>query len=254
MPESTPRGRARQTRRRADELRPAVPPDTLPRVIELTGIARTLPGPPPRPLFSGLDLEVARGEIVAILGESGSGKSTLLNLIAGLDVPDAGEVAVDGVALSSQGDDARTRFRRERLGFVFQAFHVLPYLDVAHNVALPLALNGVRDAVRDPRVATLLAAVGLAGRASSLPRELSGGELQRVAIARALVHAPAVVLADEPTGNLDPRTAASVVALLADTIRSRGATGVIVTHSHAAAAIADRALLLGSEGLVPVRP
>ena len=222
-------------------------------MIELTGIARSWPGPPPRPLFSGLDLRVARGEIVAILGESGSGKSTLLNLIAGLDLPDAGEVEVDGVVLSSRDDDARTRFRRERLGFVFQAFHVLPYLDVAHNVALPLALNGVRDAVRDPRVATLLAAVGLAGRASSLPRELSGGELQRVAIARALVHAPAVVLADEPTGNLDPRTAASVVALLAGTIRSRGATGVIVTHSHAAAAIADRALELRPEGLVPVR-
>ena len=222
-------------------------------MIELTGIARSWPGPPPRPLFSGLDLRVARGEIVAILGESGSGKSTLLNLIAGLDFPDAGEVEVDGVVLSSRDDDARTRFRRERLGFVFQAFHVLPYLDVAHNVALPLALNGVRDAVRDARVATLLAAVGLAGRASSRPRELSGGELQRVAIARALVHAPAVVLADEPTGNLDPRTAASVVALLAGTMRSRGATGVIVTHSHAAAAIADRALELRPEGLVPVR-
>ena len=223
-------------------------------MIELTGIARSWPGPPPRPLFSGLDLRVARGEIVAILGESGSGKSTLLNLIAGLDLPDAGAVEVDGVVLSSRDDDARTRFRRERLGFVFQAFHVLPYLDVAHNVALPLALNGVRDAARDPRVATLLAAVGLAGRASSRPRELSGGELQRVAIARALVHAPAVVLADEPTGNLDPRTAASVVALLAGTMRSHGATGVIVTHSRAAAAVADRELELRPEGLVPLRP
>ncbi len=223
-------------------------------MIELTGIARSWPGPPPRPLFSGLDLKVARGEIVAILGESGSGKSTLLNLIAGLDLPDAGEVEVDGIVLSSRDDDARTRFRRERLGFVFQAFHVLPYLDVAHNVALPLALNGVRDAARDPRVAALLAAVGLAGRVSSLPRELSGGELQRVAIARALVHAPAVVLADEPTGNLDPRTAASVVALLAGSMRSHGATGVIVTHSHAAAAIADRVLELRPEGLVSLRP
>ena len=220
-------------------------------MIELTRLARTWPGPPPRPLFRALDLAVARGEIVAILGESGSGKSTLLNLVAGLDLPDEGEVVVDGVVLSSQDDDARTRFRRERLGFVFQAFHVLPYLDVAHNVALPLALNGVRDAARDPRVASLLSAVGLAGRASSLPRELSGGELQRVAIARALVHAPAVVPADEPTGNLDPRTAASVVALLAGTIRSHGATGVIVTHSQAAAAVADRALELTPEGLVP---
>jgi len=202
-------------------------------------------------LFAGVDLDVAPGEIVAILGESGSGKSTLLNLLAGLDTPDAGTVFVDGVKLSSLDDDARTRFRRERLGFVFQAFHVLPYLDVAHNVALPLALNGVHDAARDPRVASLLDAVGLGRRGASFPRELSGGELQRVATARALVHAPAVVLADEPTGNLDPRTAASVVALLRDTLKARGATGVIVTHSRAAAAIADRALELGPEGLAP---
>mgnify|MGYP001160651886 FL=1 len=220
-------------------------------MIVLTRLARAWPGPPPRPLFSGLDLAIARGEIVAILGESGSGKSTLLNLIAGLDRPDEGRVAVDGVVLSSLDDDAATRFRRERLGFVFQAFHVLPYLDVAHNVALPLALNGVRHASRDGRVRAMLEAVGLADRDTSMPRELSGGELQRVAIARALVHAPAVVLADEPTGNLDPRTAATIVALLRDTIRATGATGVIVTHSHAAATIADRVLALTPDGLVP---
>ena len=222
-------------------------------MIVLTRLARAWPGPPPRPLFSGLDLAIASGEIVAILGESGSGKSTVLNLIAGLDRPDEGEVRVDGVVLSTLDDDARTRFRRERVGFVFQAFHVLPYLDVAHNVALPLALNGVRHASRDGRVRALLEAVGLADRATSMPRELSGGELQRVAIARALVHAPAVVLADEPTGNLDPRTAATNVALLRDTIRSRGATCVIVTHSHAAAAIADRVLVLTPDGLVPAQ-
>jgi putative ABC transport system ATP-binding protein len=222
-------------------------------MIRLTGLARAFPGPPPRPLFSGLDLDVARGELVAILGESGSGKSTLLNLIAGLDRPDAGEVIVDGVALGPLDDDARTRFRRERLGFVFQAFHVLPYLPVGANVALPLALNGVDDAARDPRVAALLDAVGLLDRAASMPRELSGGELQRVAIARALVHAPAVVLADEPTGNLDPRTAASVVALLRETLKARGATGVLVTHSRAAAAIADRVLELSQDGLAPGR-
>jgi len=222
-------------------------------VIVLDRLARAWPGPPPRPLFSGLDLAIARGEIVAILGESGSGKSTLLNLIAGLDLPDEGQVTVDRVLLSSLDDDARTRFRRERVGFVFQAFHVLPYLDVAHNVALPLALNGVRDAALDPRVAALLDAVGLADRATSMPRELSGGELQRVAIARALVHAPAVVLADEPTGNLDPRTAATIVSLLRETIKAHGATGVIVTHSHAAAAMADRALVLAADGLVPAQ-
>ena len=206
-----------------------------------------------RAVLDGLGLRVGPGEYVAIVGESGSGKSTLLNLIAGLDRPDDGSVEVEGVVLSSLADDARTRFRRERIGFVFQAFHVLPYLDVARNVALPLALNGVRDASRDARVAALLGAVGLADRASSMPRELSGGEMQRVAIARALVHAPAVVLADEPTGNLDPRTAATIVALLRDTIKASGATGVIVTHSHAAAAIADRVLVLTPDGLVPTQ-
>ena len=223
-------------------------------MIELVQVARRWPGPPPRPLFDGVSLTVARGELVAIVGESGSGKSTLLNLIAGLDTPDRGRVLVDGADLARLDDDARTRLRRERLGFVFQAFHVLPYLDVARNVALPLALNGVRDASRDPRVAAMLDAVGLPDRGASMPRELSGGELQRVAIARALVHAPAVVLADEPTGNLDPRTAASIVALLRDTMKAHGATGVIVTHSHAAAAIADRALELTPDGLVPAHP
>ncbi|MBE7520993.1 MAG: ABC transporter ATP-binding protein [Burkholderiales bacterium] len=221
------------------------------RVIHVTRLARAFPGPPRRPLFSGLDLDVARGEIVAILGESGSGKSTLLNLLAGLDLPDEGNVTVDGVALPELDDDARTRFRRERIGFVFQAFHVLPYLTVAQNVALPLALNGVPAATHDARVAELLAAVGLGERGGSMPRELSGGELQRVATARALVHAPAVVLADEPTGNLDPRTAATVIALLRDTLKARSATGVLVTHSRAAASIADRVLALTPEGLVP---
>ena len=223
-------------------------------MIRLSRLARSFSGPPPQRLYAGLELEVGRGEIVAILGESGSGKSTLLNLIAGLDLPDAGSVRVDGVELSSLDDDARTRFRRERIGFVFQAFHVLPYLTVAQNVALPLALNGARAAGHDPRVAALLEAVGLAGRAESFPRELSGGELQRVATARALVHAPAVVLADEPTGNLDPRTAAAIVDLLRDTLKARGATGVLVTHSRAAASIADRVLELRSDGLVPAAP
>ncbi|MEO8485738.1 MAG: ABC transporter ATP-binding protein [Betaproteobacteria bacterium] len=223
-------------------------------MIRLAGLSRTFPGPPPRPLFAGLDLHVAHGEFVAILGESGSGKSTLLNLIAGLDVPDAGSVVVDGVALSALDDDGRTRFRRERVGFVFQAFHVLPYLTVAQNVALPLALNGVSNAEGDPRVAALLDAVGLGDRAANRPRELSGGELQRVAIARALVHAPAVVLADEPTGNLDPRTAASIVALLRDTVKRHEATVVLVTHSRAAAAVADRVLELRADGLVPAPP
>jgi putative ABC transport system ATP-binding protein len=219
-------------------------------VIELLDVARTWPGPPPRPLFQSVSLAVAPGEIVAIVGESGSGKSTLLNLLAGLDRPDRGAVRIDGVDLAALDDDARTRLRRTRIGFVFQAFHVLPYLDVAHNVALPLTLAGERRAPADPRVAAMLAAVGLADRAASPPRELSGGELQRVAIARALVHEPAVVLADEPTGNLDPRTATVILALLAERVRAHGAALILATHSRAAAALADRVLVLGADGLV----
>ncbi|MFO1283200.1 MAG: ABC transporter ATP-binding protein [Burkholderiales bacterium] len=220
-------------------------------MIELVDVARTWPGPPPRPLFAGVSLTVEPGELVAIIGESGSGKSTLLNLIAGLDTPDLGRVRVGGVDLATLDDDGRTRLRRERIGFVFQAFHVLPYLSVGQNVALPLVLAGVRGAHEDPRVVAALGTVGLAARIASRPRELSGGELQRVAIARALVHAPAVVLADEPTGNLDPRTAAAVLAVFGDALRGRGTAMVMATHSRAAAAVADRVLVLTPDGLAP---
>ncbi len=185
---------------------------------------------------------VGGGEYVAIVGESGSGKSTLLNLIAGLDRPDAGSVVIDGVDIAALDDTARTLTRRSKLGFVFQAFHILPHLTVAQNVALPLVLLGVAPEPRERRAADLLAEVGLAGREASMPRELSGGELQRVAVARSLVHQPALVLADEPTGNLDPDTASVVLQLLAREIRSRHAAGVLVTHSEAAAATADRIL------------
>ena len=203
-----------------------------------------------RVVFEGVDLELAAGEYVAIMGESGVGKSTLLNLVAGLDRPAGGSVAIGGQALAGLDDDALTRLRRERIGFVFQAFHVLPYLDVEANVALPLALLGVSAADRVERVAGALAEVGLAGRARSLPRELSGGEMQRVALARALVHRPALVLADEPTGNLDPDTAGEVLGLLRDQVKQRGAAGILVTHSHHAAATADRTLVLTRGGLV----
>ena len=205
-----------------------------------------------RMVLDHLDLTVGGGEYVAIVGESGSGKSTLLNLIAGLDRPDAGSVVIDGVDIAALGDTARTLTRRSKLGFVFQAFHILPHLTVAQNVALPLVLLGVAPEPRERRAADLLAEVGLAGREASMPRELSGGELQRVAVARSLVHQPALVLADEPTGNLDPDTASVVLQLLAREIRSRHAAGVLVTHSEVAAATADRTYRLDHGRLMPL--
>jgi len=197
-----------------------------------------------RTILDAVDLQIGTGEYVAIIGESGSGKSTLLNLIAGLDLPDAGTIAIDGQSLTTLTEDARTRLRRVRVGFVFQAFHILPHLTVAQNVELPLVLLGVDEDDRATRARAMISAVGLAGRERSLPRELSGGELQRVALARALVHRPALVLADEPTGNLDPDTADTVLTLLAGTIHARGAAGVLVTHSPHAAQTADRILRL----------
>jgi putative ABC transport system ATP-binding protein len=221
-------------------------------VIELADVRKRFGRAPHRVVLDGVSLHVAAGEFLAVRGESGIGKSTLLNLIAGLDRPDAGSVVVAGVPLRDLDDDALTRLRRERIGFVFQAFHVLPYLSVAQNVALPLALLGRRGADADARVRNMLDAVGLGERAQSAPRELSGGELQRVAIARALVHRPAVLLADEPTGNLDPDSAAHIVALLREAVKREGATAVLATHSPMAAAAADRVLLLRADGLTPV--
>jgi putative ABC transport system ATP-binding protein len=203
-------------------------------MLSIRALAKRYAGPATRTVFEGVDLELRGGEYVAIMGESGSGKSTLLNLVAGLDRPDAGSVWIGGADLAALDDDALTVLRRERMGFVFQAFHVLPYLSVAQNVALPLALVGVAERERAKGVMAMLDAVGLAARGASMPRELSGGELQRVAIARALAHAPTLVLADEPTGNLDPDSAATVLGLLRDQVKSRGAAGILVTHSPAA--------------------
>jgi putative ABC transport system ATP-binding protein len=197
-------------------------------------------------VFSDVSLEVARGEFVAIVGESGVGKSTLLNCMAGLDSWDAGSVTLDGVDLGTLSDDQRALMRREKVGFVFQAFHVLPHLDVAQNVALPLMLLQQHD---DARVQAILAAVGLGGLGARLPQQLSGGQLQRVAIARALVHHPSLLLADEPTGNLDPGTAQKVMDALIQQTREHGASLVLVTHSEAAAARADRVLHLSSTGI-----
>ncbi len=199
------------------------------------------------PVFHDVTLELAGGEFVALLGESGVGKSTLLNCIAGLEDADEGEVELDGRALGGLDDDGRARLRRERLGFVFQAFHVLPHLTVAENVSLPLRLLGRHD---DSRVAAVLQAVGLAGLERRLPAQLSGGQLQRVAIARAVVHAPGLILADEPTGNLDPETAERVLAVLQAQVHVAGAACLLVTHSAAAAARADRVLKLTPSGIV----
>jgi len=203
------------------------------------------------PVFQHVSLNVQPGEFVAIVGESGVGKSTLLNCLAGLDHWDSGTVSIDGVDLGSLDDDARARLRREKVGFVFQAFHVLPHLDVAQNVALPLMLLNRPDPAR---VQAMLDAVGLGTLGARLPQQLSGGQLQRVAIARALVHRPALLLADEPTGNLDPSTAASVMAALIAQTREHGAALVLVTHAMPAALQADRILTLKADGLHPYPP
>ena len=198
------------------------------------------------PVFAGVSLTLKRGEFVALLGESGVGKSTLLNCIAGLENADRGTVHIAGTDLATLDDDGRARLRRNQLGFVFQAFHVLPHLTVAQNVALPLLLQGKPDAAR---VEALLQAVGLDGLGARHPAQLSGGQLQRVAIARAVVHAPGLILADEPTGNLDPATAARVLAVLRTQVRDAGAACLLVTHSAAAAAQADRVLTLTMSGI-----
>ena len=211
-------------------------------MLELDQLTKSYGG---RTVLAELSHVFKAGEFVAIMGESGVGKSTLLNLIAGLDTPDGGRVIIDGTPISNLDDDAATRLRRTRMGFIFQAFHVLPHLTLRQNVALPLLLN------KAPleRADAMLDAVGLHGRGGDFPRQLSGGEMQRVAIARALVHRPALLLADEPTGNLDPETAGSILQLLRDETRAHGAGAIMVTHSHAAAAMADKVLLLTHSGL-----
>ena len=202
------------------------------------------------PVFANVSLDVAPGEFVAIVGESGVGKSTLLNCMAGLDSWDSGTVMLDGTNLGELNDDARALLRRQKVGFVFQAFHVLGHLDVTQNVALPLLLLGTPD---DARVHAMLDAVGLRDMGTRLPQQLSGGQLQRVAIARALVHRPALLLADEPTGNLDPSTAAKVMEALVAQTRVHGTSLVLVTHSEAATARADRVLQLRVDGIASLK-
>ncbi|GAA0762791.1 ABC transporter ATP-binding protein [Ideonella azotifigens] len=198
------------------------------------------------PVFSGVSLQIAAGEFVALRGESGVGKSTLLNCIAGLDRADEGSVSLAGRPVHQLPEPEQARLRRELLGFVFQAFHVLPHLSVADNIGLPLMLLGRPDPAR---VQQMLDDVGMAALGGRMPSQLSGGQLQRVAIARALVHRPPLILADEPTGNLDPDTAARILDLLQQQVQREGAACLLVTHSHSAAARADRVLQLHATGM-----
>lgn len=218
-------------------------------MLSIHKLNKTYGGTRRRNVLRDISLELGRGEYVAIMGESGVGKSTLLNMIAGLDLPDSGSIVLDGTAISALDDTARTLLRRDRMGFVFQAFHLLPHLTVAQNVALPLALTGMAPAPRKTKAMEVLQALDIAALAASYPRELSGGEMQRVAIARALVHQPQLVLADEPTGNLDAESARHVLALLRDQIKHHAGAGILVTHSAAAAATADRICVLTADGL-----
>jgi putative ABC transport system ATP-binding protein len=200
-------------------------------------------------IFEGVDLTVRAGEYLAVMGESGVGKSTLLNLLAGLDKTDSGRVLLEGVDLAGLNDDDVTLLRRRAVGFVFQAFHVLPYLSVEQNVALPLDLLGIREPQRGERTREMLQAVGIEGLARRHARELSGGEIQRVAIARALVHRPRLVLADEPTGNLDTGSATQILSLLRAQVKANAGAGILITHSKVAADTADRILVLDAHGL-----
>jgi putative ABC transport system ATP-binding protein len=213
-------------------------------VLRLEGVTKRFGA---RTVLNAVSLEVAAGEYVAVLGDSGIGKSTLLNVIAGLEPIDSGSISFLGREIEKLNDDDLSLLRRERFGFVFQAFHVLPHLTVEENVALPLLLRGISSKTK-PR--EMIAAVGLAGREASPPRELSGGELQRVAIARALVGDPKLVLADEPTGNLDPENARQVLDLFRKEVKSNGAAAILATHSVEAASGCDRVYRLTADGLI----
>jgi len=216
-------------------------------VLAVAGIGKSYAeGKQRRTVLADIGFEVARGECVALVGQSGSGKSTLLNLLAGIDKPDTGDVEIMGRSVAAMGEPELTLLRREHIGFIYQFFNLIPTLTVAENLALPLELNRIPAAVRRERIRDWLAKVGLDGREDAFPDELSGGEQQRVAIARAVIHEPALVLADEPTGNLDARTGNVVLQLLAHLFRDEGRTLILVTHSRAVSEVADRMLALDS--------
>jgi putative ABC transport system ATP-binding protein len=222
-------------------------------MLSIRRLSKAFHGATERQVLHDLDLELGAGEYVAIMGESGIGKSTLLNLIAGLDTPDSGSISIAGTKLSALDDYQRTLLRRRDIGFVFQAFHLLPRLSVAQNVALPLYLLGVAREEAVERTHAMLERLRLADRAEDLPRSLSSGQMQRVAIGRALIHRPRLVLADEPTGNLDPENAALVLDLFKRELAATNAAALLVTHSPAAAATTQRMLALTASGLRPAR-
>lgn len=224
-------------------------------LVELTGIAKSFrEGERERVIFRSASLVVGQGEWLILLGKSGSGKSTLLNLISGIDLPDRGEISVAGTQLNRLSERERTLFRRKWIGFVFQFYNLIPTLTVAENVLLPLELVGAVSAPERARAFSLLDEIGLADLGGSYPDRLSGGEQQRVAILRALIHKPALLLADEPTGNLDAETGAQVLALLHRLVRQTGTTMVLVTHSAAVARLADRVLTIIDGQLVVTDP
>ena len=217
-------------------------------MLEIRQLSKSFPPQPP--LFKAVDFTLERGQYVAVMGESGVGKSTFLNIVAGMEPASSGSVVLDGINYQSNNNDkAQSAFRRRQLGFVFQAFHVLPYLTVAQNVAIPLQLNDATQVEISTRVAEMLDAVGLSDKHHASPTTLSGGQMQRVAIARALVHKPALVLADEPTGNLDPDTAAQILALLKSKIMRNNACAILVTHSEIAAATTQQIYRLTAQGM-----
>ena len=226
-----------------------------PPAVELRQLTKTYrEGEAERVVLRDVSLTIAGGQIVVLVGRSGSGKSTLLNLIAGIDRPTTGTVAVNGTELTALDEQARTRFRRRHIGFVFQFFNLIPLLTVEENLLLPLDLNGRADDKGVARARALLERVGLAGRGDSFPERLSGGEQQRVAIARALIHDPDIILADEPTGNLDADTAAGVLGLLDSLAREAGRTVLMATHSREVIGVADRILTVQRGALVERRP
>jgi putative ABC transport system ATP-binding protein len=219
--------------------------------IRLTRLSRSFrEGEQLHDVLQALSAEFFKGETIALRGRSGSGKSTLLNLISGIDAPDSGSIEISGQDITAMSERDRTLFRREHIGFVYQAFNLVPTLTVADNVRLVLELNGITGNEASRRIEDLLSAVGLASRAGSFPDVLSGGEQQRVAIARALAHRPSIVLADEPTGNLDDSTAAIVLELLDRLVRKEGGTMIVATHSEKVAAFCDRILELHNGQLV----